>query len=57
MLEIMTMIEVLIFVVITKYDSPCLPYVDVIRMLQSLYGFDNKKKANQRQKQASGIVL
>ena len=36
MLEIMTMIEMLIFVVITKYDSPCLPYVDVIRMLQSL---------------------
>ena len=43
MLEIMTMIERLTFVVITKYDSPCLPYVDVIRMLQSLYGCDNKK--------------
>ena len=31
----MTMFEILIFEVIAKYGRPCLPYLGVIRMLQS----------------------
>ena len=33
--EIMKMFEILIVEVITKHDSPCLPYLGVFRMLQS----------------------
>ena len=45
----MSMFEIFIFHVITKYGSPCLPYLGNIKMLQSLYEYDSKNKFNQRQ--------
>ena len=44
--EIMKMFEIHIVEVITKSDSPCLPYLGVIKMLQSVYGCDNKNNVN-----------
>ena len=42
--EIMKMSEGFVVKVITKYDSFPLPYLGVIRMLQSVYGSDGKTK-------------
>ena len=50
-MKFMKISEMLIIEVITKYDGPCLPYLGVIRMLQSVYGSDAKNKVNCRQKQ------
>ena len=50
-LEIMKMSGMLTVEVITKHDSPYLPYLGVIRMLQSVYRCDDKNKVNHRQKQ------
>ena len=49
-LEIMKMSGMLTVEVITKHDSPYLPYLGVIRMLQSVYRCDDKNKVNHRQK-------
>ena len=38
--------EIHIVEVITKPGSPCLPYLGVIKMLQSVYGCDNKNNIN-----------
>ena len=53
----MKMSEMPVNVVITKYDSPCLPYLDVIRMLQSVKECDNKNKVNYKQNKLTGCLL
>ena len=45
-IEIMKMFQIHIVEVITKPGSPCLPYLGVIKMLQSVYGCDNKNNIN-----------
>ena len=52
------MSEMFIVKVITKHDSPPLPYLSINRMLQSVYGWDNKSKINYRQNQSpKGFLL